>query len=34
MCRGTDVDQARTFNEKFTVHFTKLDGTTATISNQ
>jgi len=27
-------DQAQTFNEKFTVHFTKLDGTTATISNQ
>src|ERR1700682_2170670 len=27
-------DQAATFNEKFTVHFTKLDGTTATISNQ
>jgi len=27
-------DQAETFNEKFTVHFTKLDGTTATISNQ
>ncbi len=27
-------DQGRTFNEKFTVHFTKLDGTTATISNQ
>ena len=28
------TDQAETFNEKFTVHFTKLDGTTATISNQ
>ena len=27
-------DQAKTFNEKFTVHLTKLDGTTATISNQ
>jgi hypothetical protein len=27
-------DQAQTFNAKFTVHFTKLDGTTATISNQ
>ncbi len=27
-------DQAQTFNEKFTVHFTKLDGKTATISNQ
>jgi len=27
-------DQAKTMNEKFTVHFTKLDGTTATISNQ
>lgn len=27
-------DQALTYNEKFTVHFTKLDGTTATISNQ
>jgi hypothetical protein len=27
-------DQAKTFNEKFTIHFTKLDGTTATISNQ
>jgi hypothetical protein len=27
-------DQAETFNEKFTVQFTKLDGTTATISNQ
>ena len=27
-------DQAETFNEKFTVHFTKLDGTIATISNQ
>jgi hypothetical protein len=27
-------DQAQTFNEKFTVHFTKLDGTMATISNQ
>ena len=27
-------DRARTYNEKFTVHFTKLDGTTATISNQ
>jgi len=27
-------DQAETFNEKFTIHFTKLDGTIATISNQ
>ena len=27
-------DQAETFNEKFTVQFSKLDGTTATISNQ
>jgi len=27
-------DQAQTFNEKFTVQFTKLDGMTATISNQ
>ncbi|WP_051978991.1 vanadium-dependent haloperoxidase [Edaphobacter aggregans] len=27
-------DKAQTFNEKFTVNFTKLDGTTATISNQ
>src|SRR5713226_2947181 len=27
-------DQAYTFNEKFTVHFTKVDGTMATISNQ
>jgi hypothetical protein len=27
-------DKAQTFNEKFTVHLTKLDGTTATISNQ
>jgi hypothetical protein len=27
-------DQAQTFNEKFSVQFTKLDGTTATISNQ
>ena len=27
-------DQAETFNEKFTIRFTKLDGTTATISNQ
>jgi hypothetical protein len=27
-------DQAYTFNEKFAVHFTKLDGTTASISNQ
>lgn len=27
-------DQAKTMNEKFTVHFTKLDGTAATISNQ
>jgi len=27
-------DQAQTFNAKFTVHFTKLDGTVATISNQ
>jgi len=27
-------DKARTYNEKFTVSFTKLDGTIATISNQ
>ena len=27
-------DQAQTFNEKFTVHLTKLDGNTATISNE
>ncbi len=27
-------DKAPTYNEKFTVNFTKLDGTTATISNQ
>ena len=27
-------DQAETFNQKFTIRFTKLDGTTATISNQ
>jgi hypothetical protein len=27
-------EQAKTFNEKFTVHFTKLDGSIATISNQ
>jgi len=27
-------DKARTYNEKFTVSFTKLDGTTATISNE
>lgn len=27
-------DKAVTYNEKFTVHFTKVDGTTATISNQ
>jgi len=27
-------DRANTYNEKFTVSFTKLDGTTATISNQ
>jgi hypothetical protein len=27
-------DKARTYNEKFTVSFTKLDGTTATIGNQ
>lgn len=27
-------DRAFTYNEKFTVHFTKIDGTTATISNQ
>ena len=27
-------DQAQTFNEKFTVQFTKLDGTRATLSNQ
>ncbi len=26
-------DRARTYNEPFTVHLTKLDGTTATISN-
>jgi len=27
-------DRAQTYNEPFTVHFTKIDGTTATISNQ
>ena len=27
-------DRARTYNEKFTVHLTKLDGTVATISNE
>jgi len=27
-------DRALTYNEKFIVHFTKIDGTTATISNQ
>ena len=27
-------DRAQTYNEKFTVNFTKIDGTTATISNQ
>jgi len=27
-------DRAQTYNEKFTVHFTKIDGTSATISNQ
>jgi len=27
-------DQAKTMNQKFTVHFTKFDGTAATISNQ
>jgi hypothetical protein len=27
-------DQVRTFNEKFTINLTKLDGTIATISNQ
>jgi len=27
-------DKAQTYNEKFTVSFTKLDGTTATISNE
>jgi hypothetical protein len=27
-------DKAKTYNEKFTVSFTKLDGTTATITNQ
>jgi hypothetical protein len=27
-------DQAETFNEKFTIPFAKLDGTTAAISNQ
>jgi len=26
-------DKARTYNEKFEVKFTKLDGTTATITN-
>ena len=27
-------DRARTYNERFTVNFTKIDGTTATVSNQ
>jgi len=27
-------DRAQTYNEKFTINFTKLDGTTATISNR
>ncbi|PYI94770.1 MAG: phosphoesterase, partial [Verrucomicrobia bacterium] len=27
-------DRALTYNEKFTVNFTKIDGTIATISNQ
>jgi len=27
-------DRALTYNERFTVRFTKIDGTTATISNQ
>ena len=27
-------DRARTYNEPFTVHLTKFDGTTATISNK
>lgn len=27
-------DRAQTYNEKFTVHFKKIDGSTATISNQ
>ena len=27
-------DRALTYHEKFTVNFTKIDGTTATISNQ
>ena len=27
-------DRARSYNEPFTIHLTKLDGTTATISNQ
>ena len=27
-------DKAQCYNEKFTINFTKLDGTTATISNQ
>jgi hypothetical protein len=27
-------DRALTYNEKFTIHLTKIDGTTATISNQ
>ena len=27
-------DRAKTYNEPFTVHLTKFDGTTATISNQ
>lgn len=27
-------DKARTYNEKFTINITKIDGTTATISNQ
>jgi hypothetical protein len=28
------LDRAHTYNEKFTVNLTKLDGTTATITNQ
>lgn len=31
---GLLQDKAQTYNEKFTVNFTKLDGTIATISNQ
>jgi hypothetical protein len=27
-------DRAKTYNEPFTVHLTKFDGTTATVSNQ